>query len=725
MMKKYLDNLNEQQEKAVKYISGPLRVIAGAGSGKTKVLTSRICYLVDEAGISSNKILAITFTNKAANEMKKRISDMIPGYTFNFITTFHSFCLRILREDANKLNISNDFIIMDEEDQKSLIKEIFDKLSITKEDLNPKYALDYISISKCNHLSPEQAMAIDLKSSDELKAKVYNEYSKKQKELSLLDFNDLIINVYKLFNSNKEVLDKWCRRFQYILVDEFQDTDNIQYDIVKKLASYHQQLFVVGDPDQTIYSWRGSNIDLILNIQDDFPSLKNIILDQNYRSTRNILSAANSLIDNNKQRIKKDLFSTNELGNKIKYYESGSDGDQAVWISRQIQDLIQQNTNPNQIAILYRSNYVSREIEQKLIAKSLPYKIYGGFKFYQRKEIKDAIAYLRAFELLDELSIKRIINTPSRKISAETVNKVTQYCEINNISFIQGLKEADFIDSLSSVAKNGIKAFLFMINKYRFFQEQKPWTIIEKMQWILDNSSYMGMLNEEKKVTHSNSRLENINELYNAVEEFINSNPDSTIIDFINEVSLYSSADDSSIEDSISLMTVHTAKGLEFDYVFIASLSDEIIPSARKIDNEEQLEEERRIMYVALTRAKKQLYLSSIVGGFSHVTRSSYTVSRFVFEIDQGLIDIHKPSIQKTAYSTQGHQFVSAKKINRNSQYVEETPDFVENEQILHTVFGEGIILKVYGDFIEVAFNPPHNIKTLMAKHKSISKKLN
>jgi DNA helicase II / ATP-dependent DNA helicase PcrA len=724
-MKQYLSNLNNQQEQAVKYVSGPLRVIAGAGSGKTKVLTSRICYLVDEIGVSSNKILAITFTNKAANEMKRRISEMIPGYSFNFITTFHSFCLRILREDADKLGISKDFIIMDEEDQKSLIKDIYEQLSITKEDLNPKFALDYISKSKCNHISPEQALAIDLRSPEELKSKIYDLYYKKQKSLSLLDFNDLIINVYKLFNSNSQVLDKWARRFQYILVDEFQDTDNIQYDIVKKLSYHHKQLFVVGDPDQTIYSWRGSNIELILNIQDDFPALKNIILDQNYRSTRNILAAANSLINNNNQRIKKDLFSTNEIGNKINYYEAGSDGDQAVWISRQIQNLIQEGTNPNTIAILYRSNYVSREIEQKLIAKSLPYKIFGGFKFYQRKEIKDAIAYLKAFELYDYLSIKRIINTPSRKISEETVSKVSKYADLNNITFIQALKEVDFISELSSIALNGIRNFLSIIAKYKTLQEQKEWSIIEKIQWILEHSSYMNMLNEEKKSTQSNSRIENINELYNSIEEFTNSNPDSTVVDFINEVSLYSSADDNSTEDSISLMTVHIAKGLEFDHVFIASLCDEIIPSSRKNENDEELEEERRVMYVALTRAKKQLFLSSIVGGFSYVTKSSYTVSRFVFEIDQSLIEISRPTLNKTTFSTQGYQFTQNPKINPKTQYIDEVPDFVENEQILHTVFGEGIILKVYGEFIEVAFKPPHNIKTLMAKHKSISKKMN
>ncbi len=706
----YILKLNSKQRNAVEYVEGPLRVIAGAGSGKTSVLVSKICHLVNDLGISSKRILAITFTNKAANEMKLRINNYLKGFSFPYVMTFHGFCNRFLKEEINCIGWDNDFNIMDEEDQESLIKELMKENFISKEDTPLNACKNYISSSKNTFLTPEQAIVVDKNTRDAKKSVIYNAYAKKQKQLNLLDFDDLLIMTKNILNSNEQVLAKWQQRFDYVMVDEFQDTNDIQYSIVRLLTQKSRNIFVVGDPDQTIYSWRGANINLILDLDNDFPNLKTVILDKNYRSTKKILKASNELISYNASRIAKNLVTDNEDGQKPKYFSALSAQSEANWVANQIADLKKNGVRLKEIVVLYRSNYLSREIEQKLITKSIPYKIYGGFKFFQRKEIKDMIAYLKVVNNWEETSLRRIINVPSRKISSETVDKISSEANRKDISFKDQILDLSDIDLRSSV-KQSIQDFVSLI---KLIKSQDKTSILQKVKNIYEMTKYEDYLKNEDM----NDRSQNIQELFNAIEDFEQRNPEAKIVDFVNEVSLYTSQDEISDLECVSLMTVHLAKGLEFEHVFVIGLSENVFPVLRE-ESEDKLEEERRIAYVAMTRAKKQLYLSS-ANGFSYVTKQKNLPSRFIEEIGEDNVEESKNKLEVISEGTWNREEKDYSQI-----YEEKQRDFIVGEHIVHTVFGEGVILKVYGDQIEVAFRMPHGIKTLMSKHKSIIRKVN
>ena len=707
-MNDYLLNLNDRQLQAVTTKSQYVRVIAGAGSGKTRVLTTRILYLIDQWGIPSENILAITFTNKAAKEMKDRIEKMVDDNgNSSFISTIHSFCLYFLRREIKVLDYPSNFSVIDADDQKLIIKEAINQYDIenTKGEINN--ILNYISNNKAAGI--DCLAALDMANNDKytMYAKAYQYYMDRCKQQYYLDFDDLLLFTNRILKTKSQIKEKWQKKYQFILVDEFQDIDNVQYELISHLASETSYVYVVGDPDQTIYSWRGANINIILDFDKKFKNAETIILNQNYRSTQNILNGANSLISYNKNRVKKDLISQNSVGDKIIHFSAGSEESESMYIVDKINSFLAKGNNYQDIAILYRSNYLSRSIEKRLVDYHIPYIIYGGIRFYERKEIKDMLAYLKMLSIKDDISVKRTINIPKRGIGDKSIDALFDYARENNLSLYQA------IDTYQGSGEKKMKAYKQLIDELTEQSNDKSLTDLFDM--VFQQSGYREMLTNSKDPEDAN-RLENIKELMNDIEDFSKSNVDATLDDYLANVALYTDIQNSSDENVVRLMTVHATKGLEFDIVFVCALSDGIFPSQRSIEESgnKGLEEERRLAYVAFTRARKVLILTDN-RGFSYSEGASKRPSRFIEEIDSQYLKDYNKVVNDNYYNSSSSTVISHNKTVTSSKYK-------NGDKVYHDVFGEGIVLKSEGGNVQIAFSFPYGVKTIAASFPKLHK---
>lgn len=706
-------SLNDKQKEAVIDDSKHLRIIAGAGSGKTRVLTMRIAYLIEQKHINPKNVLAITFTNKAANEMKNRISEMLgEAGDGAFISTIHSLCVRILKEEIGVFGYPRNFTIVDGDDQKTILKEAYKEFNIDKKDLSYGSALDYIANCKYEELSYEKAMdqAYGEKKLVD-KANVYKYYDERLKSLYALDFDDLILFTVRLFKLHKDILKKWSSKFIYIHVDEFQDIDKTQYELIKLLSSTHDNVYVVGDPDQTIYTWRGADVNIIVNFDKDFKNTKTIILNQNYRSTNNILEGANSLIKYNKSRVPKDLFSENGDGDKIVHKTLPDETSEAYYVVSCIQSLLKQGYEYNNIAILYRSNYLSREVEKVFIENRIPYVIYGGIRFYERMEVKDILSYLRLIVTGDDLAFQRIINQPKRGIGQKSIDTIFSLAKENNISMYEVVKQGLFAKNQSV-----LESFVDMVERWKSSLDGKP--LEEVLTDVFEQSGYRSMLEKENET----ERIENVKSLIDDIKDYQETYPGSTLADYLSMISLYTDKANADGSASVSLMTIHASKGLEFKVVFVVGLSEGIFPSERTMLEQKGVEEERRLAYVAYTRAKEKLTLTD-TSSFSYVVNSAKTTSRFVNEVDEKYIEhLDKPVLkQQSVFDVPFTTKISS--IEPKKEAPRRPSRYRKSDVVIHKIFGEGVVVKCDGDFVTVAFSYPHGTKTIKADHPSIRKK--
>lgn len=702
-------DLNEQQKQAVVDESKHLRIVAGAGSGKTRVLTMRIAYLIEKMNVKPYHILAITFTNKAAKEMKTRINDMLSdNATGCSISTIHSLCMRILSEDIVALNYPKNFTVVDAEDQRQILKEAYKELGIEKKEYPYGVMLDYIANNKYESIDPKKAMQ-QAYGEDRLviKAKVYSYYNERLHKMYGLDFDDLILFTTRLFSENPKILEKWAKKYHYIHVDEFQDIDKEQYKLIKQLSSYHDNIYVVGDPDQTIYTWRGADVNIIVNFDKDFEDTKTIVLNQNYRSTNNILSGANSVIKNNKARVDKELFSNNGEGSKIIHKTCQSELFEANYVVNQIIKLHSDGHNYRDIAVLYRSNYLSRDVEKVLIENLVPYVLYGGIRFYERMEVKDILSYLRMITRGDDLAFIRIINTPRRGIGQKTLDAISTIANEQGITMYEVIK-----NGLYPKNREVFDRFVSMIEKWRSDMENIELELL--LQEVLDDSGYRNMLESENET----ERLENIKSLVDDIKEYAVNYPDSSLDEYLQNIALYTERASEEVGDAVNLCTIHSAKGLEFDVVFVIGLSEGVFPSEKTLlEGSKGLEEERRLAYVAYTRAKSLLYLTES-NSFSYVIQSAKLPSRFINEIDDDYIE-HvdaKPKINKSLIFDQ--DVLPERNKTKPKDNIYRNGDIV-----IHKIYGEGVVIGIDSGVLQIAFAHPHGIKKMLASHPSIRKK--
>lgn len=636
----YLETLNPEQREAVLHTEGPLLILAGAGSGKTRVLTFRISYMIEEKGVNPWNILAITFTNKAAREMRDRVEQLIGSTKDMWIATFHAACARILRKDIERLDgYKKNFVIFDTKDQEAVVKECLKELNLNEKNFPFKTVSATISNAKNMLEDPARFMQKNMHDIRSRKmADIYTLYQKKLKKNNALDFDDILFKTVELLANNPDILAYYQNKFKYILIDEYQDTNYCQYRLVSMLAKQHHNLCVVGDDDQSIYSWRGADIGNILNFEKDFPDAKVVKLEQNYRSTQTILDAANAVIKNNFGRKSKKLWTENDIGGSILFYNALDEWGEADFISAEITRL--QSTfgkKLNEFAVLYRTNAQSRVIEEAFMAHGIPYRIIGGFKFYDRKEVKDVIGYLRLIQNPDEdISLKRVINTPKRGIGNSTLEAIENYARQNDESLFGALMEVDSIAGVSKKALNNIKEFVRLISSLMAAAViKKPSEVLKE---LLDKSGYLDSLQKEGD-EDSLSRAENIKELLSATLEFEAKNPEANLQLFLEQMALMSDIDNLETEaDAVVLMTLHSAKGLEFPVVFMSGMEEGVFPSQRSYFEERQMEEERRLMYVGITRARETLYLTAAFERTIFGSTTYNIVSQFIKEIPQDLI---------------------------------------------------------------------------------------
>ena len=730
-----LTYFNNKQKEAVTSPSKYIRVIAGAGSGKTRVLTSRISYLI-ESGVSPRNILAITFTNKASNEMKTRVIDSLEGMIYPpLIATFHSFCVRFLKEEIGIIDYPKDFNILDEEDKTKLVKEILKDLNIDKNYVDYKEMINYISYLKTNFYNTNYISnhVFDVEREKD-KNKIFKSYENRLNKMKCLDFDDLLVKTYDILTKYEDIKEKWQKRYKFILVDEFQDTNDIQFDLIKLLVGKDNSLFVVGDPDQTIYSWRGANLKIIMDFETMYPGANTIILDENYRSKQKILNLANALIKNNRKRVHKDLITKNGDGEDISYYNLDSSLSEAnKVVNLIIKDREKYDYDYKDIAILYRSNYLSRDIENALVRNGIPYKIYGGVKFYERKEIKDSLAYLRILvNKEDDLSLQRIINEPKRGLGDTTLEKFKALASTYNISLYRAIKEHLDLINRNEVRLN-ISKFIDLIEEYS--SKDLTSDLVNLLDDLLNDVGYYSMLNE----LDEEERKDNIRELMNNITYYENNAEEVSLSGFLQEITLFTSQDEIDDKDHVSLMTIHTAKGLEFKDVFVIGLCEGIFPSEKSLmEDSDNIEEERRLAYVAFTRAKEVLHLSSNYG-INFVVHASNTPSRFINEVkgyykDNSVMFSVDNSRSGFGYKSSNSSYNSYSN-NRPQNYTSRpvTSAVVSNksndilwrvgDKLTHTTYGFGIVLSVKGELIEVAFKDSKvGVKTMLGKHASLSK---
>lgn len=720
--------LNKNQLEAVTSSYKYNRIIAGAGSGKTRVLTYRLAYLIEEKELPSYSLLAITFTNKVAKEMKQRTNTLLQKYDLSdlLIMTFHSFAAYFLRHEINKINFPSNFVILDEEDQKTIIKNIAVSKNYAKNDEIVGEALRYIGNKKCKGILPDKINVLSKKSKEAILLEFFEEYESIKNKQYSLDFDDLLIYSCLILKNFPTVKDKYNNRFKEILVDEFQDTNDLQYEFLKLLVGKDTGIFVVGDPDQTIYTWRGANNEIILDLGKYFKGLKTIILNENYRSSKNILSKANKLISYNKDRVKKDLVTNIESDIDVTLYNASNSDEEATFIVNKIIEKKERNSlDYKDFAILYRSAYLSRSIEKNLMFKKIPYQVFSGIKFYERKEIKDVLSYFRLFvNELDDLAFQRIINVPKRKIGDVFTSKLIEESSKANISLYQYIINIDkYKSGLPLAGVNKLKEMIKKIEKYKIEVNDKANSFSEVLERFIMEIGYYEYLAEEDE---DNERANNVRSLIEDLRYYLKTNPNGTLDEYLQNIALMTSQDEIKDNNRVALMTVHTAKGLEFNTVFVIGFNDGVFPNQRALDEgkEKALEEERRLAYVAFTRAKKELIVTSNAG-YSYISKQTMQVSRFAFEAEL------KPSnaLYRKDYSRPLYSIDLAKgktTISRNDEVTVHnfTNNIVwkEGDLLTHQVFGEGIVKKVEGDIIIVNFKN-FGEKKMLGNHHMLKKK--
>ncbi|TBW79683.1 DNA helicase PcrA [Staphylococcus warneri] len=697
-MNSLVKNMNAEQSEAVRTTEGPLLIMAGAGSGKTRVLTHRIAYLLDEKDVSPYNILAITFTNKAAKEMKARVEQLVGEEAqVIWMSTFHSMCVRILRRDADRIGIERNFTIIDPTDQKSVIKDVLKNENIDSKRFEPRMFIGAISNLKNELKTPEDAQKEANDYHSQMVATVYKGYQRQLSRNEALDFDDLIMTTINLFERVPEALEYYQNKFQYIHVDEYQDTNKAQYTLIKLLANKFKNLCVVGDSDQSIYGWRGADIQNILSFEEDYPDAKTIFLEQNYRSTKTILNAANEVIKNNTERKPKGLWTANTGGDKINYYEATTERDEAEYVVREIMKHQRNRKKYSDMAILYRTNAQSRVLEETFMKSNIPYTMVGGQKFYDRKEIKDLLSYLRVIaNSNDDISLQRIINVPKRGVGPSSVEKIQTYAVQNNISMFDALGEVDFIGLSKKVTQECI-AFYEMIQN--LIKEQEFLEISEIVEEVLVKSGYRDMLDREQTL-ESRSRLENLDEFMSVPKDYEENTPleEQSLINFLTDLSLVADIDEADTESGVTLMTMHSAKGLEFPIVFIMGMEESLFPHIRAIksDDDHEMEEERRICYVAITRAEETLYITNATTRMLFGRSQSNMPSRFLKEIPEDLMESHSGSkrqtIQPKAKPTQKRGF--SKRTTSSKKQVTSS-DWKVGDKVTHKAWGEGMVSNV------------------------------
>lgn len=730
-----LSGLNPVQQEAVKTTDGPLLLMAGAGSGKTRVLTHRIAYLMAEKHVAPWNILAITFTNKAAREMKERVESILgPGADDIWISTFHSMCVRILRRDIDRIGINRNFSILDTADQLSVIKGILKERNLDPKKFDPRSILGTISSAKNELTEPEEFSKVAGGYYDQVVSDVYADYQKKLLKNQSLDFDDLIMTTIKLFDRVPEVLEFYQRKFQYIHVDEYQDTNRAQYMLVKQLAERFQNLCVVGDSDQSIYRWRGADITNILSFEKDYPNASVILLEQNYRSTKRILRAANEVIKNNSNRKPKNLWTENDEGIKISYYRGDNEFGEGQFVAGKIHQLHSTGKRKlSDIAILYRTNAQSRVIEETLLKAGLNYNIVGGTKFYDRKEIKDILAYLRLVSNPDDdISFTRIVNVPKRGVGATSLEKIASYAAINGLSFFQAIQQVDFI-GVSAKAANALDSFRQMIENLTNMQDYL--SITELTEEILDKTEYREMLKAEKSI-EAQSRLENIDEFLSVTKNFEQKSEDKTLVAFLTDLALIADIDqldqkeeESGGKDAITLMTLHAAKGLEFPVVFLMGLEEGVFPHSRSLMEEAEMEEERRLAYVGITRAEQELYLTNAKMRTLFGRTNMNPESRFIAEIPDDLLENLNEKKETRATSARKMQ-PRRGPVSRPVSYVSKTGgdtlNWAVGDKAGHKKWGTGTVVSVKGEGegteLDIAFPSPVGVKRLLAAFAPIEK---
>lgn len=711
----YLDHLNDAQREAVVASSKYVRVIAGAGSGKTRVLIARIAHLMDHLGVYGGSIVAITFTNKAANEMKERLQlyagDKAAGV---HVSTIHSLCVRILREDGPSMKLPRNFTVLDQDDQKVILKEALTELKIDKQKHTINSLLDYIGGNKGAEITPQRALELaGFHPGEREKAQIYGYYVDRQNALYALDFDDLLLVTVKLFDLYSDVLHKWQRRFNFIHVDEFQDIDGVQYKLIKQLAGPDNSLYVVGDPDQTIYTWRGADVNLILNMTSDFKGTQTVVLNQNYRSTSHILGSANSLIKFNQYREPKDLFTTRDSDVKVTHCTFASEEHEAKWIAEKIKAIHKTGTAYKDIAVLYRASYLSRSIEKGMMEAQIPYVIWGGTRFYDRQEVKNMLAYLRMIVHGDDLAFKRIINVPKRGIGEKSIDAIFELAKSSNRSLYDTVKASNPLKGkLGAVLDD----FVAMIEGWREKAQTLPLMALFE---LVENESGLKFMYEANNET---DRLENVKELINDITLFNQQYPDAGLDEYLQMVALYGDRNEVSQGDFIILMTVHAAKGLEFGTVFVIGMSEGVFPNERAMsEGKRGLEEERRLAYVAYTRAKNKLYLSESKG-YSFVLGGARRMSRFIEEIDEKHID-HIGVNYDYATPKEIHLNAQPKTIGFADKMANGKPlGFKADDWVSHPQFGEGKVLSIFGGLAEILFGYQWGIRKILASHPSLTK---
>ncbi|MFL2130506.1 MAG: DNA helicase PcrA [Ruoffia tabacinasalis] len=765
-----INRLNNKQQEAVYTTDGPVLIAAGAGSGKTSVLTHRIAYLLEEKKIKPWNVLAITFTNKAANEMKERVEKLVgPEASSIWVSTFHSMCARILRREATQIGYTQNFSIIDQGEQQTLMKRVLKELNLDSKRFNYKEMLWVIDAAKNEGQMPDAFAAENTDYLGNIQSNVYKLYQQKLKTSNAMDFNDLILLTVKLLQENEDVRLFYQNKFQYIHVDEYQDTNETQYLLVKTLADLLKNICVVGDADQSIYGWRGANMENIMNFEKDYPDAKVILLEQNYRSTQSILNAANSVIEKNINRKDKKLWSDKAQGNKVKFYLAESDSEEARYVIQQIFETKEDQKRSNSdYAILYRTQAQSRNLEDQLLKANLPYKIVGGLKFYSRKEIQDTLAYLRLIDnLADNLSFNRIVNVPKRGIGPTSIAKLAEFAESLNLGWFEAIDQLGN-SNLSASLQTKFVRFSDMIKRLR--QQAEYLTLSELVAEVWEQSDYKQSLQEEGTLEATN-RLENLDEFASVTKEFdqmdlediIETDPDFAdeedgateepldtqaprirLTLFLTELSLVSDTSEEETVDQITLMTMHAAKGLEFPYVFIVGMEEGLFPLSRASESDDELEEERRLAYVGMTRAEEQLYLTAARSRLLYGRYQHNAPSRFVSEIDQSLIEHVGQSFQTVIRSQntrqQGRKRSSQaarnvllsqrpkggstgalkKKVTNNSD-----TNYTVGDKVDHRTWGVGTVVNVKGSgsnaLLSIAFDS-QGIKELLASFAPISK---
>lgn len=728
-MNSLLTGLNKEQQQAVQHTEGPLLILAGAGSGKTKVLTVRIAHLLAQ-GVNPYEILAITFTNKAAKEMKSRVEGLV-GDVANriWLSTFHSFCAKFLRFEIDSfLGYNSNFTIYDTSDSQAVIKAALKALN-----LDDKYYPVGAMIAAISDAKNKLLFASDFRKQardfyQQKVADVYEYYERELRKNNALDFDDLLLVAVKLLQSNATVLDKYSHRFRYVMIDEYQDTNHAQYLLAKLLASHWKNIAVVGDADQSIYAWRGADIQNILDFEKDYPNCTSIKLEQNYRSTKIILDAANAVIDNNEGRPEKNLWTDKIEGAKIQHFTAQSEHEEAAFIGDTIAKKHDIHDVPyGDMAILYRTNAQSRVLEEALIKRALPYTMVGGTKFYDRKEIKDVLAYLRVlYNPFDDLSLLRIINVPKRSIGATTVAKLQDYAREKGTSLFMTLTQLHLIDSIKGKTKEKLEEFGILI--FTLVSEMEDKTVLDILESILDRTGYLAQL-EESTDPQDQARAENIGELLSVAKDFQDTNPSGTVEDFLEQVALVNDVDSFEQEEAkVTLMTLHAAKGLEFPIVFLCGLEEGLFPHSRTLMNPEEIEEERRLAYVGITRAEKELYISNATTRTVFGRTSSYLPSRFIDEIPEELVDglrAKRKVPDDIKRHVPQHMSVTSRPVTKPIVRNEVIADWKVGDTAIHSKWGNGKVINVTGEGAGMKLTiefPTQGVRVVMAKFAPVKK---